>query len=95
VGREITEEKLQKYFRITEEALKTLEIAVHEKSLLRSVADDFLTMARSYFNDARYYYEKGDYVTAFAALNYAHGFIDAGVRLGVFRGEDDRLFAFG
>jgi len=95
VGREITEEKLQKYFRITEEALKTLEIAVHEKSLLRSVADDFLTMARSYFNDARYYYERGDYVTAFAALNYAHGFIDAGVRLGVFRGEDDRLFAFG
>lgn len=95
MGREITEEKLQKYFRITEEALKTLEIAVHEKSLLRSVADDFLTMARSYFNDARYYYERGDYVTAFAALNYAHGFIDAGVRLGVFRGEDDRLFAFG
>jgi hypothetical protein len=95
VGREITEEKLQKYFRITEEALKTLEIAVHEKSLLRGVAEDFLTMARSYFNDARYYYERGDYVTAFAALNYAHGFIDAGVRLGVFRGEDDRLFAFG
>jgi hypothetical protein len=95
VGREITEEKLQKYFKITEEALKTLEIAVHEKSLLRNVADDFLTMAKSYFKDARYYYEKGDYVTAFAALNYAHGFIDAGVRLGVFRGEDDRLFAFG
>ncbi len=98
MGREITEEKLQKYFKITAEALETLEIAVHEKSLLRGVADDFLTMARSYFEDARYYYERGgDYVTAFAALNYAHGFIDAGVRLGgVFRGgEDDRLFAFG
>ncbi len=93
--REISEEKLQKYFKITEEALKTLEIAVHEKSLLYSAAKDFLTMAESYFRDARYYYEKGDYVTAFAALNYAHGFIDAGVRLGVFKGEDDRLFAFG
>ncbi|WP_297499693.1 DUF357 domain-containing protein [Thermococcus sp.] len=95
MGREITEEKLLKYFKITEEALSRLEIAVHEKSLLMKVAEDFLTMARSYFNDARYYYDKGDYVTAFAALNYAHGFIDAGVRLGVFRGEDDRLFAFG
>ncbi|WP_457742155.1 DUF357 domain-containing protein [Thermococcus sp.] len=93
--REVTDERLQKYFRITEEALKRLEVAVHEKSLLYEVARDFLTMARSYFEDARYYYEKGDYVTAFAALNYAHGFIDAGVRLGVFRGEDDRLFAFG
>jgi len=95
VEREVTDEKLQKYFRITEEALKRLEVAVHEKSLLHAVARDFLTMAKSYFEDARYYYEKGDYVTAFAALNYAHGFIDAGVRLGVFKGEDDRLFAFG
>ena len=95
MGREITDEKLRRYFRITEEALKALEVAVHEKSLLYRVAEDFLTMARGYFEDAKYYYEKGDYVTAFAALNYAHGFIDAGVRLGVFRGEDDRLFAFG
>jgi len=95
VGREITDEKLQKYFKITEKALETLEVAVHERSLLIGVANDFLTMAKSYFEDARYYYEKGDYVTAFAALNYAHGFIDAGVRLGVFKGEDDRLFAFG
>ena len=93
--REVTDERLQKYFKITEEALKRLEVAVHERSLLHKVAEDFLTMARSYFEDAKYYYEKGDYVTAFAALNYAHGFIDAGVRLGVFRGEDDRLFAFG
>lgn len=93
--REISEEKIQKYFEITGKAIERLEIAVHEKSLLHSVAKDFLTMAKSYYDDAIYYYEKGDYVTAFAALNYAHGFIDAGVRLGVFKGEDDRLFAFG
>jgi len=95
VEREISEEKLKKYFEITEQALKKLEVAVHEKSLLYSVAKDFLTMAKSYYTDAKYHYEKGDYVTAFAALNYAHGFIDAGVRLGVFKGEDNRLFAFG
>ena len=95
VEREITEEKLKKYFEITKQALERLEIAVHEKSLLFSVAQDFLTMAKSYYSDAEYYYKKGDYITAFAALNYAHGFIDAGVRLGVFKGEDDRLFAFG
>ncbi|WP_297488192.1 DUF357 domain-containing protein [Thermococcus sp.] len=95
MGREISEEKLKKYFAVTGKALETLEVAVHEKSLLMEVARDFLEMARSYFEDAKYYYEKGDYVTAFAALNYAHGFIDAGVRLGVFRGEDERLFAFG
>ncbi|AAL81609.1 MULTISPECIES: DUF357 domain-containing protein [Pyrococcus] len=91
----ITVEKLEKYFKITREALEKLEIAVDERSHLYVVAKDFLTMAKSYFQDAEYYYKKGDYVTAFAALNYAHGFIDAGVRLGVFRGEDNRLFAFG
>jgi len=95
VEREISDERLLKYFKITEEALQKLEVAVPEKSLLYAVAMDFLQMAKSYFEDAKYYKAKGDYVTAFAALNYAHGFIDAGVRLGVFRGEDDRLFAFG
>ncbi|MFA4639772.1 DUF357 domain-containing protein [Pyrococcus kukulkanii] len=91
----ITREKLEKYFRITREALEKLEIVVDERSHLYIVAKDFLTMARSYFQDAEYYFKRGDYVTAFAALNYAHGFIDAGVRLGVFKGDDNRLFAFG
>jgi len=95
VGREISDEKLLKYFKITKEALEKLEVIVHEKSLLYPVAMDFLQMAESYLKDAEYYMNQGDYVTAFAALNYAHGFIDAGVRLGVFRGEDERLFAFG
>ncbi|WP_048053362.1 DUF357 domain-containing protein [Pyrococcus horikoshii] len=91
----ISKEKIEKYISITEEALENLEIAVDERSHLYIVAKDFLTMARSYFEDAKYYYKKGDYVTAFAAINYAHGFIDAGVRLGVFKGENNRLYAFG
>ncbi|MFA4645677.1 DUF357 domain-containing protein [Pyrococcus kukulkanii] len=91
----ITKEKLEKYFSIAREALEKLEIVVDERSHLYIVAKDFLTMAKSYFQDAEYYFKKGDYVTAFAALNYAYGFIDAGVRLGVFKGDDNRLFAFG
>ncbi len=32
-------------------------------------------------------------MNAFAAVNYAHGWLDAGARLGVFDvGADDRLF---
>ncbi|HDM23115.1 MAG TPA: DUF357 domain-containing protein, partial [Methanomicrobia archaeon] len=38
--------------------------------------------------------EKGDYVTAFAALNYLHGYLDAGARLGIFEVNDSDLFAF-
>jgi len=32
-------------------------------------------------------------VTAFAALNYAHGFLDAGARMKLFDVKDSRLFA--
>jgi hypothetical protein len=32
--------------------------------------------AQNYANDAKHYYEKGDYFTSFGAANYAYGFID-------------------
>lgn len=50
-------------------------------------------MAKRYFSDAQHFKEKGDIVTAFAALNYAHGWLDAGARLGLFDvGHDSELF---
>ena len=36
--------------------------------------------------------EKADLVNAFAALNYAHGWLDAGVRLDIFETDDNKLF---
>ncbi len=50
-------------------------------------------MAQRYFSDAKHFEQKGDIVTAFAALNYAHGWLDAGARLGFFDVDhDDTLF---
>jgi len=49
-------------------------------------------MATRYFEDARHFEEKGDFVTAFAALNYAHGWLDAGARIRLFKVTDNRLF---
>lgn len=50
-------------------------------------------MARSYYQDALHFREKGDAVNAFACINYAHGWLDCGARLGLFDvGENDRLF---
>jgi hypothetical protein len=92
--REVTEEKLKKYLDITEKALQVLKVLPPEGSQLQKAADDLLMMATSYFQDACYYKEKGDYVTAFACVNYAHGYIDAGVRLGLFLGDNSGLFAF-
>ena len=91
--KEVTEEKLNKYFKVTESALKKVKIKVPDNADLEKVAKDFLDMAQRYFQDAKHFKEKGDYVTSFAALNYAHGFLDAGARLKVFDVNDTKLFA--
>ena len=89
---EVTEEKLEKYFKVTGEALSKVKFKVPEDVDFTKVAEDFLDMAKRYYEDAKHFREKGDIVTAFAALNYAHGFLDAGARLGVFDVKDSRLF---
>ena len=87
----VTPEKLQKYFSITQEALQKAQDAFDDTRL--SEASDFFDMASRYYKDARYFAdEKKDFVLAFAALNYAHGWLDAGARIGLFKVQDSRLF---
>jgi hypothetical protein len=90
---EITPEKLKKYFDVTSRALKKVKIAKVQPIDWEAKAKDFLDMAQRYFSDAKHFEQKGDIVTAFAALNYAHGWLDAGARLGFFDVDhDDTLF---
>ncbi|HVL47747.1 MAG TPA: DUF357 domain-containing protein [Candidatus Thermoplasmatota archaeon] len=91
--KEITTEKIRKYLETTDRAMAKLVVIVPERSHLRRMAEDFLVMARSYRADAGHFYEKGDHVNAFACVNYAHGWLDAGARLGFWDvGGDDVLF---
>ena len=87
----ITSEKLTHYFSITKEAL---ELAKNNLDTTRlTEAHDFLDMAQRYYDDAHYFLDKKqDAVLAFAAINYAHGWLDAGARIGLFRVKDSRLF---
>ena len=89
--REVTDERLEKYFSITKEALDKAK-AAEKDSKQTQHADDFLDMASRYYEDAKHFRDKGDIVTAFAALNYAHGWLDAGARIGLFKVKDSRLF---
>jgi len=92
-GALLTEEKVEKYISLTSEALAKLRIAAPEKSFNRKLADDFLRMARAYFEDAKDSLSKGNLVNAFACVNYAHGWLDCGARIGLFDvGGNDRLF---
>ncbi|MBR9690966.1 DUF357 domain-containing protein [Candidatus Woesearchaeota archaeon] len=87
----ITNEKLEKYFNITKEALDMIKDKGVDESR-RKRAEDFLDMATRYFEDAKHFEEKKDYVLAYGALNYAHGWLDAGARIKLFNVSDSRLF---
>lgn len=87
----VTSEKLEHYFSITQQALAKAREHCNPKQPEK--AADFLDMAQRYYDDAHYFYHtKKDLVLAFAALNYAHGWLDAGARIGLFLVKDSRLF---
>ena len=87
----ITKEKLVQYFKITKEALDMARDKFDQER--QEQAADFFDMAERYYKDAKYFLEKKeDRVLAFAALNYAHGWLDAGARIRLFDVKDSRLF---
>jgi len=89
----LTDAKISKYLDTTQRALDKLKVAPPAPSHFKDVADDFLKMARAYYADAKHFASVGDYVNAFACVNYSHGWLDAGARLGLWDvGGDDVLF---
>jgi len=86
----ISREKLDGYFNLTGRGLSEVKKNVFAGK--ESEAKEIIEMVENYFSDARYFESKGDFVNAFAALAYAHGWIDSGVRLKIFDVDDDELF---
>ena len=87
----VTQEHLDKYFSITNEALEM--VRSHEMDVEHiDKANDFLDMATRYYHDAKHFKSEGNWVLALSALNYAHGWLDAGARIGLFKVNDSRLF---
>ncbi len=84
-------EKVRQYIALSEEAL-TKALAAPEDARLRGAREDFLDMIARYIADAKHFRDKGDLVNAFAAINYAHGWLDAGARIGLWVVRDSRLF---
>ena len=87
----ITKEKLEKYRGLTSKAFSIAKTSIVKTKLKQ--ANEIIQMVSNYLFDAKYFEQKGDFVNAFAALNYAHGWLDSGVRLGIFNVKDDKLFA--
>jgi hypothetical protein len=86
----ITKEKIEKYRRLTKEALK-----IASKNITKGKgkeAKEIIEMVSNYLSDSEYFEKKKDYVNVFAAINYSHGWLDAGARLKIFNVRNNKLF---
>lgn len=88
----VLEEKVNRYESMLRRALSAFEIAPSDNTHLKNVADDYSTMANSYYDDGIYFIKEGDPVNALACFSYGHAWLDAGVKLGVFKVSDESLF---
>ena len=87
------EEWAEKYHNITKKALEKVSIKKNLSGQDAENAGKLLSMANDYFNDACYFEKQGKFVLAIAAFSYAHAWIDAGVKIGLFDGKNDsKLF---
>lgn len=82
----------EKYRKLLEKALKTIKMNIKNESHLKNISIDYLNMAKNYLSDGIVLEKKKDFARALASYSYAYGWIDAGVRIGVFYGVDRNLF---
>lgn len=89
----VTEEKVLHYLNLTKRAREKATPIHEEGSTESSQLHIMMRMADDYASDAKHFMDTGDYVRAFGAINYAHAWIDAGVKLRLLDGhDDDELF---
>ncbi|MBI4116784.1 DUF357 domain-containing protein [Candidatus Pacearchaeota archaeon] len=86
----ITLEKIEKYIELTSDALKEARKKIIKGK--ENYAKEITDMVSNYLSDAEHFKKKNDFVNAFAAVNYAHGWLDSGVRLDIFDVKDGKMF---
>lgn len=86
----ITKESLANYRKITDKAFDIVK-----KNIVKERKDEakkIFEMVECYLSDSKHFEKQGDLINSFGAIYYAHGWIDCGVRLGIFDVHDDKLF---
>ena len=86
----ITKQKIEKYFNLTSKALGLAKKAIAKGK--NEQAKEIILMVECYLSDSQHFKNQKDFVNAYGALNYAHGWLDAGARLKIFNVTDDKLF---
>lgn len=82
--------KIEKYRKLTAKALAIAKKSVNKGK--ETEAKEIIRMVECYISDAEHFEKQRHFVNAFAAINYAHGWLDAGARLKIFDVSDNNLF---
>lgn len=90
---QVTQELVEKYLDLTSRA-KGKATPIHSDDTPEAKQlSDMMGMCDDYASDAQHFMKTGDLVRAFGAINYAHAWLDAAVRIGLLDGHgDDQLF---
>jgi len=82
-------EKTGRYEQMLADAVAVAEPRPPTGTPLGDAAADVLEMAESYLDDGRHFRAEDDLVNALASYSYGYGWLDAGVRMGLFAVPDD------
>lgn len=83
------EEKTDRYESMLKAALSEATAVSPPGTPLGDAAADCREMAESYLQDGRHFRSNGDPVNALASFSYGYGWLDAGVRFGLFETPSD------
>lgn len=64
--------------------IEKIENVIKELKLVESDGTQLLKLINSYFNDAKYFYDKKDFLRAFEAAVICWAYVDAGLHLKAF-----------
>ncbi len=79
---ELAKSKLERYIKYAKNALKDMVVCPPNDPSLSSKLQYNLSLAKQYFEDSRYYFGKGDFITALVCIAYCEGLLDACRNLG-------------
>ncbi len=78
--------KIKKNQEMMGEVFKSLKINDLDGNI--NSGNDLLGIAKDYFSDSFYFMNKEDYINAFEAIIISWAYIDAGIRIGIFKIDD-------
>lgn len=93
MANDVNEEHITRRLQIIKDAVGRMHITTPPSTMINALSDSFMEMINSYTSDAEHFLATGDYINAFAAVNYLWGWIDCGKEIGLFTdtGEEKQL----